>query len=96
MRYAVTIATSAGRLLVPTPRPAATLRDARAWLSRMAATWCDALQPVESGFTGLVLDDDGSAALTVDYGRDPDIPPVESDRDELHEMKKTTTRGSTR
>jgi hypothetical protein len=99
VRYSVSVAThtafgslTAPRLLVPEPRRVATLRDARAWLSRMAATWIGALLPHEDGFTGSVLDEDGSAALAVEYGTDPDAEPLEHDRAALREMKTMTTR----
>lgn len=103
MRYAVTvhahsmIAARASRLLVPKPRHVPTLKAARSWLSMMRATWTDALLPSEDGFSGSVLDEDGSEALTIEYGRDPDAEPVEHDRASLREMKahrpttKTTT-----
>jgi len=101
-RYSVTVAGRAtepgrcGRLLVPEPRAVASLREARRWMSRMAATWCAALLPSEEGFSGFVLDDDGTEALALEYGRDPDALPVEHDRDDLEELKKTTARGDSR
>jgi hypothetical protein len=108
VRYAVTVhahsmvAERAPRLLVPAPRRVATLKDARAWLYMMRGTWLDALLPTEDGFSGSVLDEDGSEALTVEYGRDPDAEPIEHDRASLREMKAhrpkkktTTTAGGT-
>jgi hypothetical protein len=103
VRYSVSVSThiafgspNAPRLLVPEPRRVATLRDARAWLSRTAATWIAALHPHEDGFTGSVLDEDGSPALAVEYGTDPDADPIEHDRDELREMQTMTTRRASR
>lgn len=72
---------------MPEPRHVPTLRAARHWLSRSAGTWCGALLPTEDGFTGFVLDDDGSEALVLEYGRDPDLEPIEHDRSQLREMK---------
>jgi hypothetical protein len=109
MRYSVSVYTHAAfgsaiapRLLVPEPYRFATLKAARAWLSRMAATWIGALFDGEDGFSGCVLDEDGSEALTVEYGRDPDAEPIEHDRASLREMKAhrpkktiTTTAGGT-
>jgi hypothetical protein len=93
-RYAVTVhahvafgTTTAPRLLVPEPYRVATLKDARAWLSRSAATWIDALGANEDGFSGCVLDEDGSEALVCEYGRDPDQDPIEHDRAALRAMK---------
>ena len=103
MRYSVTVLARSlmpargGRPLVPEPRGHATLAQARGWVWRNAATWCSALLPTEEGFSAFVLDEDGSEALTLEYGRDPDAQPVEHDRESLREMKaarpktKTTT-----
>ncbi len=93
MSYSVTVTAKsllparAARLLVPDPREVSTIREARAWLSRMAGTWCAALLPTEAGFIGLVVDEDGKPARTIEYGVDPDVEPVEHDRDALAAMR---------
>jgi hypothetical protein len=94
MRYSVTVlarslvADRGGRLLVPEPRHVATLREARAWLDRMSLTWIDALLPSESSVVGLIVDDDGRPACSVEYPRDGSAP-IDLDRDELREMRRT-------
>lgn len=95
MRYAVTVfarsllPTRGGRLLVPEPRRVATLRAARVWLDMMRPTWgsAPALLPSEEGFTGAVLDEDGSEALALDYLRDSNADPIKHDREDLREMR---------
>lgn len=81
---------------MPEPRHVPTLRAARHWLSRSAGTWCGALLPTEDGFTGFVLDDDGSEALVLEYGRDPDLEPIEHDREGLRLMKVARRRTTTK
>ena len=68
-------------------RECRTMRDVRAWVSRNAATWCDALDPGTSGFTAFVTDDDGEPAFALESARDPDAEPIEHDREDLEEMR---------
>jgi len=76
------------RLLMPAPRPVATLREARAFLQRMRPTWLgsECLLPTESGFVGYVVDDEGVAALSIEFGRDGEEP-IEHGREELEAMR---------
>lgn len=94
MRYSVVVAARSPvtgrpeRLLVPAPRQVATLREARSWLDRMALTWLAALHPAEFSFIGLVVDDEGAPACSVEYPLDGSEP-VDLDRDELRELRRT-------
>lgn len=94
MRYSVTVlarslvADRGGRLLVPEPRPVSTLRAARSWLDLNQLTWIGALLPTEASFVGLIVDDDGRPAASIEYPRDGSEP-IDLDRDELREMRRT-------
>lgn len=104
VRYSITVHTHSlaldlpARLLVPEPYRVRTLKAARAWLDMMAPTWRDpeVLRPTEGGFSGAVLDEDGSVALVREYGRDPDAETVEHDRAALREMKAAKRRTTTK
>ncbi len=86
------------RSLVPEARPFATLKAARSWVAMMRSTWTDpdVLLATEDGVVAFVVDERIAPVMTIECGRDHDTPAIERDRDELHEMQKTTTRRTTR